>query len=517
MTYINDKLKLRSIQNAIFNYVLEGKKLVAIKTVKQYYESLKDLHPTAYILGEKVENVHEHPLIKHMTAAVAKTYEMENDPEGKKYMVTQSDLINEEVSRFLKFYKSPDDLLAKVRMLKFLAQNIGGCYMRCTGMDAISSVGIEVYNCDQKYGTKYFDRLVEFVKLMQKNDYVVFSGVTDVKGDRSLRPSQQKDPDMYLHIVDRNNDGIVVRGAKIHQTGSLCAHWGIVVPTREMREADKDYAVCFAFPTDTEGVIHVYGRGTLEARALQGCDLGNVEFSKFAPMVLFQDVFIPWDNVFLNGEYEYAGNMVRNFGNYHRHSHGGCKCGVGDVLIGAAATASDYNGLGTDPTAPGYNGLSRVSHINNKLAEMLKVTEAIYGCSIAASVESTPTPSGIYTVDAVLSNTSKLYEGKELAEVIRLMIEIAGGMVADIPSAQDFANPEIGPLLDKYLKGVDGVSTDDRVRIFRLIEKLAFESRDIVSNIHGAGSPETHRMTILRNADIEAKKKLAKKLAGIQE
>ena len=478
---------------------------MAIKTVEQYYESLKDLHPTAYILGEKVENVHEHPLIRYMTAAVAKTYELENNPEGKKYLVAESDLTGEEVSRFVKLYKSPDDLLMKVRMLKFLAQSIGGCYMRCTGMDAISSVGVEVYNCDQKYGTNYWPRLLDFIRHLQKNDLVLFSGVTDVKGDRSLRPSQQKDPDMYLHVVDRNNDGIVVRGAKIHQTGSLCAHWGIVVPTREMREADKDYAVCFAFPTDAEGVIHVYGRGTLEARALQGCDLGNVEFGKFAPMVIFEDVFVPWERVFLCGEYEFAGEMVRHFGNYHRHSHGGCKCGVGDVLIGAAATAADYNGL------------TNVSHINNKLAEMLKVTEAIYGCSIAASVESIPTPSGIYTVDPVLSNTSKLYEGKELAEVVRMMIEIAGGMVADVPSDKDFAHPEIGPLLHKYLKGVDGVSTEDRVRIFRLIEKLAFESRDIVSNIHGAGSPETHRMTILRNADIEAKKKLAKKLAGIKE
>jgi 4-hydroxybutyryl-CoA dehydratase / vinylacetyl-CoA-Delta-isomerase len=478
---------------------------MAIRTVEEYYKSLSKLHPTAYILGEKVDNVHEHPLIKHMVAAVAKTFEMENDPEGGKLLVTDSDLSKDKVSRFLKFYKSPDDLLAKIRMLKFMAQTIGGCYMRCTGMDAINAVGIEVYNCDKKYGTKYWERFLNFVKMVQKNDFAVFSGVTDVKGDRSLRPSQQKDADMYLHVVDKNNDGIVVRGAKIHQTGSLCAEWGLIVPTREMRKEDKDYAVCFAVPTDAEGLIHVYGRGTLEARALQDCDLGNVEFGKFAPMVIFKDVFVPWENVFLSGEYEYAGEMVRNFGNYHRHSHGGCKCGVGDVLIGAAATAADYNGL------------SNVSHINNKLAEMMKIIQAIYGCSVAASVESTVTPSGIYNVDPVLSNTSKLFEGKELAEVIRMMVEIAGGMTTDLPSDKDFANPEIGPLLTKYLKGVDGISTEDRVRLFRLIEKLAFESRDIVSNIHGGGSPETHRMTILRNADIEAKKKLARKLAGIKE
>ena len=478
---------------------------MAIRTVEEYYQSLSKLHPTAYILGEKVDNVHEHPLIKHMVAAVAKTFEMGNDPEGAKLLVTDSDLSKEKVSRFVKFYKGPEDLLAKIRMLKFMAQNVGGCYMRCTGMDAINAVGIEVYNCDKKYGTKYWAKFTNFVKMVQHNDFALFSGVTNVKGDRSQRPSQQKDPDMYLHIVDRDNKGIVVRGAKIHQTGSLCANWGLIVPTREMRKEDKDYAVCFAVPTDAEGLVHVYGRGTLEARSLDGCDLGNVEFGKFAPMIIFKDVFVPWDNVFLNGEFEYAGEMVRNFGNYHRHSHGGCKCGVGDVLIGAAASAADYNGL------------VNVSHINNKIAEMMKIIQAIYGCSVAASVESTPTPSGIYNVDPVLSNTSKLFEGKELAEVIRMMVEIAGGMTTNLPSDKDFANPEIGPLLTKYLKGVDGVSTEDRVRLFRLIEKLAFESRDIVSNIHGAGSPETHRMTILRNADIESKKKLAKKLAGIKE
>ena len=148
---------------------------------------------------------------------------------------------------------------------------------------------------------------------------------------------------------------------------------------------------------------------------------------------------------------------------------------------------------------------------------MLKITEAIYGCSVAASIKSTKTPSGIYNVDPVLSNTSKLFEGKDYAEVIRMMVEIAGGMTTDIPSDKDFARDDIGPLLTKYLHGPEGVSTDDRVRIFRLIEKLAFESRDIVSNIHGGGSPETHRMTILRNADIDSKKKMAKKLAGIKE
>jgi 4-hydroxybutyryl-CoA dehydratase/vinylacetyl-CoA-Delta-isomerase len=310
---------------------------------------------------------------------------------------------------------------------------------------------------------------------------------------------------MYVHIVERRPDGIIVRGAKAHQSGSLCSHWGLILPSREMRQKDKDYAVCFAVPTDTKGVIHVYGRGTLEERELEHIDLGNVKYSKFAPMVIFDNVFVPNEYIFLNGEFEFAGQIVRNFGSFHRHSHGGCKCGVGDILIGAAATIADYNGV---PNA---------THIEMKLTEMIKTVQTMYGCCVAASVESTRHDSGVYQVDSVLANTSKLYEGKDYDETIRLLVEIAGGFVADLPSEKDVLNPEIGHLVKKYLKGREGVSSEDRMRMYRLIEKLAFETRDIVSNIHGGGSPEAHRMTLLRDTDIAPKKKLAKRLAGIQD
>ena len=477
---------------------------MALKTAQQYYESLRQMSPIAYILGEKVANAIDHPLIKQHVAGVAQTYELAQDPEGKKLLVGKSNLIGEEVNRFVKFYKSSDDLLVKVRMLKLLSQRIGTCYMRCSGMDAINANGVVTYEVDSKYGTNYRERFLQWLKYVQENDLAVHSGLTDVKGDRSLRPSAQADPDMYLHIVDRGKDGIVVRGAKAHQSGSLCAHEVLIVPSREMREDDKDYTVSFALPSDTKGIIHVYGRGTLEARAMEGIDLGNVEFSKFCPLVIFDNVFVPWERVFLCGEYEFAGPLVRAFGNYHRHSHGGCKCGVGDVLIGAAAAIAEYNGV------------ANASHVNTKLIEMIKTCQTMYGCSLAASLEVEKSDSGIYLVDSVLANTSKLYEGKEFYEVVRLMMEIAGGLVATMPSEKDLRNPDIGHFIEKYLKGVANVPTEDRMRMVRLIEKLAFESRDIVSNIHGGGSPEAHRMTLLRDTDLEAKKRLAERLAGIK-
>ena len=478
---------------------------MAVKTAEQYYDSLRKMKPAAYILGEKVADITTHPLTRGQVAGVAQTFALAHDPEGRDLLVARSDLTGEEVSRFVRLYESIDDLLTKVRMLKFLSQRTGTCYMRCTGLDALNAVGVVTYDVDAKHGTGYRERFLEYLKYVQRNDLVVWSGVTDVKGDRSLRPSAQPDPDMYLRIVDRNSEGIVVRGAKAHQSGSLCANEGLILPSREMRESDSDYAVAFATPADAEGIVHVYGRGTLEARAIEGIDLGNVEFSKFCPMVIFDDVFVPWERVFMCGEYEFAGPMVRLFGSYHRHSHGGCKCGVGDVLIGAAAAIAEYNGV------------ANASHINSKLVDMIQIVQAMYGCCLAASIEARESDSGIYEVDSVLANTSKLFEGKEYHEVIRLLVDIAGGFVADLPSEKDLRNPEIGPLVEKYLKGTAGVSVEDRMRMFRLIEKLAFETRDIVSNIHGGGSPEAHRMTLLRDTDLEPRKRLAKRLAGIED
>lgn len=330
-------------------------------------------------------------------------------------------------------------------------------------------------------------------------------GITDVKGDRSLSPCEQPDPDMHVHVVEKNDKGIIVRGAKAHQTGSLCVNWVTVGPTRRLAAADKDYAVSFASPIDAEGLIHVYGRAALEDRQLEGLDKGNLRYTKVVPMTIFNNVFVPWDKVFMCGEWEFASPLVNYFADYHRQSHGGCKSGIGDILLGAAATAAEYNGV------------ADASHIRTKLIEMIKTTETMYGCSLAASIEAKQTESGVYAVDTILANTSKLYEGKDFLESIRLMIEIAGGLAGDMPSEKDLMNAEIGPLLRKYLKGAAGCSAEDRIKIFRLIEKLGFSSGEIASHIHGGGSPEAHRQALWRATDLAARKKAAKSIAGIKD
>jgi 4-hydroxybutyryl-CoA dehydratase/vinylacetyl-CoA-Delta-isomerase len=477
---------------------------MGLKTKQEYIESLRALHPTAYMFGERLTNVVDNPRLRAGIEATAATYEVAGMDEYRDLVVTASPLVNEPVNRFTLPPASIEDLVARVKVNRKLGNFVGTCHQRCTGLDCLSTLSIVTYDIDQKHQTDYHKRFIEFLKYVQRNDLAANAGVTDVKGDRSLGPSEQPDKDMYLHMVERRDKGIVVRGAKAHQTGSLSSHEIIVLPTRAMGKADKEYALAFAIPSDAEGLIHVVGRSTLDMREMEGCDIGNARYSKYCPTLIFNDVFVPWERVFMCGETEFAQEMVVKFSSLHRQSHGGCKSGKIDCMIGAALTLMDYNGT------------AKAGHHKQKIIDMIHRAETLYACCLAASYEGRRQPSGTYYIDTVLANASKLHEGKELAEAIRLMVDICGGFVADLPSDRDFRNPEIGSLLRKYLKAADGQSVEDRVKMYRLVEKMALESADTISDLHGGGSPEAHRVTIYRETDLESKKRAAKRLAGIE-
>lgn len=478
---------------------------MAIKTKEEYIESLRKLNPVVYMFGERITDIVDNPRIRAGIEATAETYRVTELPEYRDSMVTISPLTGEEVNRFTLPPTSIEDLVARVKNNRMLGGRIGTCFQRCTGLDCMSALSIETFNIDQKYGTGYNARFLKFLKYIQDNDLTCNAGVTDVKGDRSLGPLQQEDEDMYLRIVERREDGIVVRGAKTHQTGSLSSHEIIVLPTRALKPDEKDYAVSFAIPSDTPGLIHVVGRSTLDMREIGGCDIGNKLYSKYCPTVIFDDVFVPWERVFMCGETEFAGALTVRFAAFHRQSHGGCKSGKIDCMIGAALTMMDYNGTEAQ------------SHLKEKITDMIHRAETMYGCCIAASYEGKKQPSGNYFIDTVLANASKIHEGREMAEATRLMVDIAGGFVADLPSDKDFSNDEIGGLLKKYFKGSAKSTAEGRIKMLRLIEKLAYETADTVSDIHGGGSAQAHRMTILRESNLEKKKKLSKRLAEIED
>ncbi len=396
-------------------------------------------------------------------------------------------------------------------MQRLFGQKTASCFQRCVGMDAFNSEYSTTYEIDKEYGTKYHENFNKFLTYIHENDLIVDGAMTDPKGDRGLSISKQEDPDMYLRVVERRPDGIVVRGAKAHQTGICNSHEVLVMPTMAMKPDEKDYAVSFSVPTNTEGIIMILGRQSCDTRKSEegaDIDVGNYNFGGVEALVIFDDVFVPNDRIFLNGETEFAGMLVERFAGYHRQSYGGCKTGVGDVLIGATALAADYNGT------------SKVSHIKDKLIEMTHLNETLYACGIACSAEGHKTESGNYIVDLLLANVCKQNVTRFPYEIVRLAEDIAGGLMVTMPAEKDFRDPITGPYLEKYLKGVASVSTENRMRILRLIENLALGTAAVgyrTESMHGAGSPQAQRIMIARQSNMAHKKALAKVIARIKE
>ncbi len=482
---------------------------MALMTGEEYVESMRKLKLNIYMFGEKIENPIDHPILRPSLNSVKATYDLAQLPEYEDLMtVTLDD--GRKINRFANIHRSTDDLIKKVKMQRLCGQKTAACFQRCVGMDAFNAEWSTTYEIDAKYGTSYHENFKKYLRMVQDKDLTVDGAMTDPKGDRGLAPHAQPDPDMYLRVVERRDDGIVVRGAKAHQTGIINSQEVIVMPTVAMGPDDKDYAVSFAVPVDAEGIVMIIGRQSCDTRKLEGSqmDVGNSEFGGVEALVVFDDVFVPNDRIFLNGEFEYAGMLVERFAGYHRQSYGGCKVGVGDVLIGAAALAADYNGV------------PKVSHIKDKLIEMTHLNETLYCCGIACSAEGMPTDSGNYIIDLLLANVCKQNVTRYPYEIARLAEDIAGGLMVTAPSEKDLTDPVVGGYVDKYLKGIEGVSTENRLRILRLIENLTLGTAAVgyrTESMHGAGSPQAQRIMISRQGNIGRKKELAKAIAKIKD
>jgi 4-hydroxybutyryl-CoA dehydratase/vinylacetyl-CoA-Delta-isomerase len=480
-------------------------------TKEQYIESLRKLNLTVYFMGELIENPVDHPMIRPSMNSVAMTYELAGQEEYKEVMTATSNLTGKTINRFCHLHQNTGDLINKVKMQRLLGQKTGACFQRCVGMDAFNAIFSTTFEMDKRLGTDYHERFTRYMKFVQENDLTVDGAMTDPKGDRSLSPSRQADPDLYLHVTEVREDGIVVRGAKAHQTGAVNSHEHLVMPTVALKEEDAAYAVAFAVPSDAEGVIMILGRQSCDTRKLEpgaDVDLGNARFGGHEALVIFDDVFVPNERVFMCKEYEFAGMMVERFAGYHRQSYGGCKVGVGDVLIGAAALAADYNGV------------PKASHVKDKLIEMVHLNETLYACGIACSAEGERTSAGNYQIDLLLANVCKQNVTRFPYEIARLAEDIAGGLMVTMPSEQDLRGEATGPRVRKYLQGVKGVSTENRMRVLRLVENITLGTAAVgyrTESMHGAGSPQAQRVVIARQGDLEGKKKLAKAIARVDD
>jgi len=490
-----------------------------LMTGAEYIESLRKLNTRVYMFGEKIENWVDHPMIRPSINCVAVTYDLAQDPQYEDLMTAKSNLTGEKINRFGHIHQSTEDLKKKVKMQRLCGQKTASCFQRCVGMDAFNAEYSTTYEIDKKYGTEYHERFKKFLEMVQKEDLVVDGAMTDPKGNRALAPHAQADADLFVRIKERREDGIVVRGAKVHQTGSINSHWHIIMPTQAMREEDADYAVSFACPSDADGLFMIYGRQSCDTRKLEegaDVDLGNKQFGGQEALVVFDDVFIPNEYVFMAGEYDFAGMLVERFAGFHRQSYGGCKVGVGDVVIGAAALAAEYNGA------------DKASHVKDKLIEMTHLNETLYCCGLACSTEGHPTESGGYIIDLLLANVCKQNVTRFPYEIVRLAEDIAGGLMVTMPSEKDFKSDlavgrngeTIGDFCNKFFVGNGKYSTENRMRILRFLENICLGASAVgyrTESMHGAGSPQAQRIMIQRQGNIEGKKELAKVIAGIKE
>ncbi len=483
---------------------------MALKTPEEYEASLRKMNMKIYLMGERVKDPVDHPIIRPSMNSVKKTYELALDPSCEDLMTATSSLTGKKINRFCHLHQNTDDLIRKVKMQRLLGQQTAACFQRCVGMDAINAVDSTTFEMDQKLGTEYHKRFRNFLLRMQEEDWTVDGAMTDVKGDRGLAPHQQADPDLFVRVVEKNDRGIVVRGAKAHQTGAVNSHWVLVMPTIAMGKDDADYAVAFVAPADAEGIFYIYGRQSCDTRKLEGgtIDVGNATYGGHEALIVFEDVFVPWENVLMCGEWQYSGLLVERFAGYHRQSYGGCKVGVGDVLIGAAAVAADYNGA------------AKASHVKDKLIEMMHLNETLYSCGIACSSQGSRTASGTYLIDLLLANVCKQNVTRYPYEIARLAQDIAGGLMVTMASERDLKHPEIGKVLEKYMKGNASVPVENRCRMMRLVENLTLGTAAVgylTESMHGAGSPQAQRIMIARQGNLEHKKKLAEKIAGVKE
>jgi 4-hydroxybutyryl-CoA dehydratase / vinylacetyl-CoA-Delta-isomerase len=478
-----------------------------IASADEYIASLRGRDLNVFFLGERIKEPVDHPVVFPSINAVAETYRLA--AEQPELGESARGLAERPTNRFLHVPTSSEDLLVKHEMQRELGRRTGTCFQRCVGMDAIGACHSVTFEIDAERGTEYHQRFLAFLRRAQTANIVVGGAMTDPKGDRSKPPHKQSDGDLFLRVVRRDDRGLYVSGAKMHQTGAVNSHWLIFMPTMRMTAEDREWSVAGAVRVDAPGLTYVIGRQTNDTRLSDGgeLDAGNARFAGQETLIVFDDVFVPYQHVFMDGEWEYAAKLVERFTTYHRSSYV-CKTGLGDVLIGAAAEAASHNGV------------EEASHVKDKIVEMTHLNETIYSSCVAGACKSKRLASGAHMNDEMLSNVAKHNVTRFPYEIARLAQDIAGGLVVTMPSERDLLNNEIGPFVRKYLKAKDGVDTLDRMRVVRLIENMTIGRNAVgylTESLHGAGSPQAQRIQISRLMEIERKKTLARKLSGVEK
>jgi aromatic ring hydroxylase len=496
--------------------ILKKRRKLKLRTKEEFMKDLSKMKKNLYYDGEKIDRLDERQMPTLNT--IGMTFDLADHPDYKDLMLVKSHLTGEIINRFTHIHHSTDDLHKKQDMTRKLCQKVGGCIQRCMGCDAANAIYNVSFEADKvnKGKTKYHENFKAWLLRFQKQDLVAACAQTDVKGDRIKRPADQADPDMYVHVVDKNDDGIIVRGCKLHISEASVSDEILVVPTRALRKEDKDYAVAFAVPADYDGVIQSVTIHNLRPREYfkRGFMPGATD-----SYIIFDDVFVPWERVFLCGEYQHGGALALLFGLFHRHSYSGCKPAIGDIVVGTTALAAEYNNI------------EKASHVRAKLAELIMVTELGYAAGYTASdlgkpevyvpgVGLIPYGPGSYIPDSIYSNVGRCLTGENVYREAEIICDISGGIPATFPHEKDFLNPEIKDHLYKYITRNQKIAPENAAQFWRYVGDLLCSATGGIAQVggyHGGGSPVMEQIAITTQYDIESRKKMVKDIAGIND
>jgi 4-hydroxybutyryl-CoA dehydratase / vinylacetyl-CoA-Delta-isomerase len=465
-----------------------------MRTDTEYIDSLRARNIVLYVDGERIAEPVEHPLVRPSIDTLAMTFAMAHREETKSLATAWSELIGARVNRFTHLFTEVEDLVAKVKLQRVLGRATGTCFQRCVGMDALNAMFIATHEA----GPHAHARFIDWLAGVQQRDDVICGAMTDAKGNRRLRPPAQ--PDAFLHVAERRPGGVVLRGAKLHQTGAANSHWVLVMPGQGLRDGEEDFAIAAALPVDAPGLTMVLGRQPSDHRKSTP-DAGNIRYSGQECVLLFDDVFVPQEHIFLDGDIAPSATLLHAFAGFHRASYGGCKPGNLDVLTGAVAALTEETGVRT------------ASHVRSKLVEMVGMAETIHGLGLAASHQGVRHDSGVFRVDSMLANVCKQAVTRLPYEAGRIAEDLAGGLVATLPELAMLDHPLLGAALRVAVGG------KRRAKLLRLVENLTYGSGAVplrIECMHGAGSPQAQQVVIERLTDWDGRVSQARRLAGIE-
>jgi aromatic ring hydroxylase len=464
---------------------------MGLRTPQQYIESLRDGR-VVYFRGERVADVTTHPEIGIGVRHAAIEYASAQDPAHQD-LTTFQDQTGDRQSRYWKLPEGPEDLLRRHELIDHGTRLGHGVFLiiKEIGSDFLFAHTIVSHQMEERLKAPYHERLRAYHRYVAEHDLALAVAQTDVKGDRSLGPGEQEHPDYYLRVVDRQKDGIVVRGAKAHTTDSVAANELIVIPTRAMSEADRDYAVAFAIPMNAKGVKLIVSPFSTTGTSRFHHPV-SAEHKMIESLTVFDDVFVPWERVFLCGETQFAGALALGFVQFHRFTAVSYKIPHIDLMIGGAMLAAEANGI------------EKAGHIREKLSRLIAWRETVRGLTVAAAYECRRMAPGVAVPNPVTTNIAKQYFAESYHAMVQKVQDIAGGLLVTGPAEEDVSGPETKAYVERYLGGKRGFGTANRLRVMNLIRDLLasdFGGYNEVLSIHAEGSLEAQKLTILREFD----------------